>query len=199
MAPPALRNAYWALRHGRSEANERGIIVSSPARGVAAFGLSPRGRAEVLAALAPARLAARGLALDPARSLVVSSDFLRARKTAEILCALNALPVPRLDPRLRERFFGDLDGGPSSAYEQVWARDRENDSHHAFGCESPAEVRARVAGLIADLERAEAGRVIVLVAHGDVLQIAQTFFAGVECGRHREMPHLETGEMRTLG
>ena len=39
---------------------------------------------------------------------------------------------------------------------------------------------------------------VVLVAHGDVLQILQTRFACVDPRTHRSLPHLETAPLRSL-
>jgi broad specificity phosphatase PhoE len=118
----ALRNRWFALRHGWSEANALGIIVSLPERGVPGFGLSEKGRLQVRASCRPERLAALGLTREA--TLVLSSDFRRARETAELLCELNGLAPPVIEPRLRERSFGELELGPSTGYETIWARDR---------------------------------------------------------------------------
>jgi hypothetical protein len=40
---------------------------------------------------------------------------------------------------------------------------------------------------------------VVLVAHGDVLQILQTAFARVDVTRHRSIEHLPTATLRALG
>ena len=38
----------------------------------------------------------------------------------------------------------------------------------------------------------------MLVAHGDVLQILQTHFAGVDVSAHRQLDHLPTATLREL-
>ncbi len=195
--PDPLRNAYFALRHGRSEANERGIVVARLESACAGFGLSAAGRAEVRASVAPERLRAHGV--EPERALVVSSDFLRARETAELLCAENGLVPPRLDARLRERWFGGLEGGSTAGYGRIWARDREDPDHEDLGCESVAAVLARLVSLVRDLEREHGGRGIVLVSHGDPLQVLETAFRGLRPGEHRSLRPLATAELRRLG
>ena len=42
-----LKNRYFAMRHGQSEANAAGIIVSDPANGCPRYGLTPLGRQQV--------------------------------------------------------------------------------------------------------------------------------------------------------
>ena len=83
-------------------------------------------------------------------------------------------------------------------YALVWARDAECSTHTDQGVESVAAVAARVANLIADLERRFQGTTVVLVSHGDTLQIGQTVFAGVPPETHRSLPHLNNCEVRPL-
>ena len=95
-----LRCTYFALRHGRSEANELGIIASLPEVAVARYGLSEQGRREAEEKLRPERVPALGLSPGASAGvLCLSSDLKRARETAEVFCALNGLPPPALDPR----------------------------------------------------------------------------------------------------
>ena len=42
------------------------------------------------------------------------------------------------------------------------------------------------------------GKKILLVSHGDVLQILHTYFSGKPANHHRLIPHLETAEIREL-
>jgi probable phosphoglycerate mutase len=56
----------------------------------------------------------------------------------------------------------------------------------------------RATALIADLERRYSGRDILLVSHGDTLQILQAGFLRMDPARHRQVPHLETAEIRQL-
>ncbi len=194
-----LRNVYYALRHGRSVANERGIVVSEPEHALAGYGLSDGGRREVAEKLAPGRVRAAGLD-DPARVVCVSSDFLRARETAELFCALNGFGAPALDARLRERRFGPgLEFAPAApSYDRVWALDGRGGPPAAWGCETTEAVLARLLDLVRDLERRHEGRSIVLVSHGDPLQILAAALAGLPSGAHRSIPHLATAELRRL-
>jgi probable phosphoglycerate mutase len=89
--------AIFLIRHGETVGNAARIVQlpDSP--------LSPRGvsQAERLAR----RLAPEGIAR------IVSSDFARARSTAESLQRLTGAPLA-FEPLLQERNFGDLRGTP---------------------------------------------------------------------------------------
>ena len=56
----------------------------------------------------------------------------------------------------------------------------------------------RVDRLVADLERRYAGRDILLVSHGDTLQILQAGFLRMNPSPHRRLPELRTAEIRQL-
>src|SRR5690606_30300856 len=116
--PPLLRSGMgcvWVLRHGESTANVEGVIVSAPGpRALVEVGLTPRGREQ-------AREAARAAleqGLGPG-TVLIASDFARARETAEEFATGLGAEPPRIDQRLRERGFGALEEGPASAYDGV--------------------------------------------------------------------------------
>ena len=98
-----LNNRYFAMRHGHSLANQRAIIVSQPENGLDGFGLSDLGRVQVRESL-------QRFSILPVDIIIVSSDFCRARESAELAAhSLNAVEAINLDPRLRERNFGELE------------------------------------------------------------------------------------------
>jgi len=186
-----LANRYNVMRHGQSKANAAGIIVSCIAndrRGD--YGLTELGRQQALAA-------ARGCA-QPRDTIICSSDFSRARQTAEIVRAQLSGAEVVIAEALRERYFGAWEGSATGNYARVWAAD-ETDSGRADGDVEPAAaVLRRTTALIVDLERQYAGRDILLVSHGDALQILQAGFLQIDPSRHRSLPALETAEIRPL-
>ena len=189
-----LSNQYYILRHGRSLANDEELIVSDPEQGVPGYGLSEAGRQQVAAAITEAL---QNRVLDHT-TLIVASDFARARESAEIAAELLGTHDLFLTPKLRERFFGAWDRQHNRHYQNVWDDDALDGMHKRHGVESTREVLARTTSLIRDLEAEYSGRNILLVSHGDALQILQTAFERVEPGRHRFLPHLETGQIRKL-
>jgi probable phosphoglycerate mutase len=190
----SLRNTYYAMRHGKSLANDEELIVSHPDQAVPGYGLSEDGRRQVATAVT----LARQLGILDHRTLVVASDFARARESAEIAAGILGTQDVILTPKLRERYFGTWDGQHHSSYERVWSDDAFDGAHKHNEVESTQEVLDRATSLIAGLEREHSGRTILLVSHGDVLQILQTAFERLPSGSHRLLPHLETGEIRKL-
>ena len=186
-----LANRFSIMRHGQSKANVRGIIVSrieNDRRGD--HGLSELGRQQVLAA-------ARGCAL-PGNTVIYSSDFSRAWQTAEIVRAqLGALEIV-IAEALRERRFGDWEGSATSNYARVWATDEANPCCTDGDVEPTAAVLDRTTAFILDLERRYSGRDILLISHGDTLQILRAGFLRMDPSQHRSLPGLKTAEIRQL-
>tara|TARA_R110000822_G_scaffold159476_17_gene299351 strand:+ start:1231 stop:1914 length:684 start_codon:yes stop_codon:yes gene_type:complete len=187
-----LSNRYFVMRHGQSEANVAGIIVSNPAVGCASYGLTETGKQQA------AKSISQSLQLEDTIR-IYSSDFLRAKETAEIVHKLLHGKHPlHFTPQLRERFFGDLNGLGDNNYQKVWTLDQTDPNHHQYGVESANQVVTRTKGLIDELESQFENETILLVAHGDVLQLLQTWFQGVCASQHRQLPHLDTAEIRHL-
>lgn len=189
-----LHNSYYALRHGRSLANEAEQIVSHPDDGVPSYGLTDEGRQQVARGLNAAR-AIYGLDTS---TVIVSSDFARARETAEIVANLLGVSEIIITAQLRERFFGGWDKQHNRHYHDVWRDDLADPEHKRHGVEGTREVAVRAMSLIRELEARYVGRKIVLVSHGDTLQILQTAFERVASSQHRSVAHLETGQLRQL-
>ena len=189
----SLRNDYYALRHGWSKANEAGVIVSRIDSGARIeYGLHATGQEQASAAGEAFRdiVGERPVA-------VLSSDFSRTFQTAKIVAAAVGADVVA-EPALRERDFGDFELGPNTAYDKVWARDAVDAKHTAWGVEAASAVLSRAAGAVKHVETKREGHAVLLVSHGDCLQILQTAFAGVDVSAHRSLPHLETCELRRL-
>lgn len=185
-----MHNRYLLMRHGHSQANARGMIVSSPQRGLDAFGLSPVGEAQLEALVAEWRW--------PAPSRLLYSDFLRTTETAARVAARFGLSL-RAEPRLRERHFGELEGQSDDRYAAVWALDARDPAHGEHGVEPVTAVAERMRSVIEALEAEHRGETILLVSHGDPLQILLTALEERPLSRHRDRPPLAPASVTPLG
>lgn len=175
------RNRYLLMRHGHSQANQQGLIISSPERGLNDFGLSAMGEQQLAKAVAEWGW--------PAPSRVVHSDFLRTTQTAARVAS--AFKLERVvDKRLRERFFGDFEGQADAHYPDVWALDSLDAGHCQHQVEAVSSVAARMSAVMEGLEQQYDGETILLVSHGDPLQILLTALAKKPLTQHREQPAL---------
>jgi broad specificity phosphatase PhoE len=184
-----LRNSYSGMRHGQSKANVKNVIVScidndDPGD----FGLTDLGRRQALAA-------ATGSGLS-GETVICSSDFARAAQTARIVAETLGAEDAVLTHALRERCFGDWEGTAAGNYATVWAADKANPGHADNNVEPASAVLSRATALIVTLEQRYSGRDILLVSHGDTLQILQTGFLRMNPGQHRDLPHFEPAQIR---
>lgn len=186
-----LNNTYFVLRHGQSEANEQSLIVSCPDIGTSQFGLTELGREQVLQTVS--RHKEELLTV----SRIVASDFLRTMQTASIVAHEIGLLV-HSDANLRERFFGRFDQRISSNYQTVWDYDESNPQHQEFGVESVDSVAQRMMQSVRALEKKHCDETILLVSHGDPLNILLLAANQSDAARHRYSQPLETAELRRL-
>jgi broad specificity phosphatase PhoE len=179
------------VRHGQSKANLQSIIVSHPNNGTHVdYALSDLGKRQVLESAEKSHL--------PSTTVIYSSDFSRAVETAEIVRKVLGAPEIHTTEALRERHFGKWEKTDSANYHKVWASDKTSADHTENGVESVNAVLDRATALVLDLEKRYDNKDILLVSHGDTLQILQTSFQGIASAEHRSLQHLVTAEIREL-
>ena len=192
--PKELKNKYFIIRHGESKANVDGVLLSHPKEGTVSFGLSRKGKEQVRISVAKSK---KEKLLD-SNVIIYSSDFLRAKETAEIAKKLLGVKKINFHKKLRERYFGKLDKTALSNISEAWRHDEKNPNHKHKGIENPNKVLKRTLAVINELEKKYKDKKILLVSHGDVLQILHTHFSKKPVSHHRKIPHLETAEIREM-
>jgi probable phosphoglycerate mutase len=151
-----------AVRHG-----ETAWTVDTRIQGQLDIGLNETG-------LWQARRAGGALADEPI-GVVYASDLSRAWQTAEEIAKPHGLAV-QSEPRLRERAFGHFEGLSFAEIEatlpvqaKLW---RERDPEfEPDGGESLLVFRDRVTGVASELAARHPGELVVLVAHGGVMDV----------------------------
>jgi broad specificity phosphatase PhoE len=133
------------LRHGRTEANARGLLL-----GRADPSLDDVGRGQ-------ARAAAAVLAETASVGRIVSSPLARCRATAEIVAEVVGVPV-EVDERWVELDYGELDGTPVAEVPvSTWAAWQGDVDWAPPGGESHAELGKRVRAACDELAAGPAG------------------------------------------
>lgn len=191
-----LKNKYFALRHGQSEANVQGIIAGDPSIATKKFGLTEKGRGQIKETIE--KVAKESPDLFNGETIVYSSDFLRTSQTAQIAEEILHTEPFFFTEKLRERFFGDFEGKDHLLYQQTWIEDEKDPNNKVNNVESCNEVLDRTTKLVEELEQKYSGKVILLVSHGDPIQILQTGFLKTNPANHRTLPTVQTGELREL-
>lgn len=141
------------VRHGQTDWN-----LQRRVQGSTDTPLNETGR--VQSAAAAERLAAEG----PWHA-VVSSPLMRAVDTASAIAHGLALPAPGLEPALAERRYGALEGLTTAERARLRAL-----SVYVHGLESRASVAARAMSGLLGIAEAHAGRSVIAVTHGGVIQ-----------------------------
>lgn len=114
---------------------------------------------------------------DEAVGAIYASDLQRAWQTAQAIADAQPRPVQVVeDPRLRERSFGSFEGRTFAAIEAETPEDarrwRQRDPHFApAGGENLVDFRQRITAAAADLAARHPGELVVLVAHGGVMDV----------------------------
>jgi len=131
--------------------------------------------------------------------MIYSSDFARTKQTADLTAETLGVPGVEYTPLLRERDFGELELHSDSAYRGIWQLDAIDADHRSRRVESVNQVLERLTRLVRSLEQLHQDCDILLVSHGDPLQILQTAFMRADARKHRVIvPPLRNAEIRPL-
>lgn len=175
-----LRNSYWVLRHGKSIPNEKGLVISSLENGtLEEYGLASEGfsQAKLAGEIFDKELKDKGIPLESVR--ICYSPFSRTRHTAEMVASVLNLPFEgsqcKVMEELRERYFGPaLELLSHDKYSEIWALDEKDSFMPPEGGESAADVARRLAKALLAMEAEFQGCTVLVVSHGDPLQILQS-------------------------
>ncbi len=185
------RNRYYLMRHGESLANRRGLIVSHAISAKHDYGLTALGADQVMQSALSTRL--------DCDTLIVSSDFKRAAETADIMHSVLACNTEvQYSTLLRERDFGDFELSDQSNYTAVWQHDVNQPDQTFHAVEPVKEVLKRGLAVIDSLEQQQRNRSILLVGHGDVLQILLAHHHNINPRFHRSLSTIGNADIRSL-
>jgi len=186
-----LKNRYYLMRHGESIANKEGLIVSSSKNAINGYGLTTKGADQVLNAALSTRL---GNEL-----IIISSDYKRAVETATIMRSVLGISKEiTYEPLLRERDFGAWELTEHENYEKIWQQDLTNPEETIKHAETVQQVLDRGLKVIKSLEKTYDDEKILLVGHGDVLQILFAYHHNINPRFHRSLSSIANADIRSL-
>lgn len=191
-----LRNRYFVMRHGESEANVFEVAVGDPKRGVKGFGLTDLGRRQAVEA---AKTFKESYTQSINDTQIVASDFRRTRETAELLARTLGDSVPvQLREELRERSFGKLEGKDHRTMAALLKSKGIEALISQYGCERAEAVQTRVVKVVQSLEKEKQRKTLVLVSHADPIQVLMAAFAGLDLSEHKRIAPLDYAEVTEL-
>ena len=189
------KNKYIVLRHGEAMSNFKHLVNSDP-KNKDKFSLTLKGRAQIEQTVKKLK--------KEKIDLIFSSDFKRAKETAEIAAnILGGLKVC-IDARLREIHAGDLEGHASDDYGIFFHSYEEKFLKAPLGGETAKDVARRVCDFINEIERTHSGKNILIVSHEHAIWMLQSVMSGWSSGeaiKHKEAAgeeFIETGEVREI-
>ncbi|MFC5650794.1 histidine phosphatase family protein [Paenibacillus solisilvae] len=155
------------IRHGKTDWNALGKIQGQTDTSLNDEGIR---QANALAV----RLSQDSIKWD----MVISSDLKRAYETARIIAAELQIPLLPGEPKLRERFFGLIEGTTEEERLARWGADwRKSDS----GQESDETVRERALSFVQAMAMQHPHLNILMVTHGSLLaQLLKGMCPGIE-------------------
>lgn len=155
------------VRHGKTDWNAQGKI-----QGQTDIPLNEEGINQAMA------LADRLTGEVRIWDAVVSSDLKRAYSTAQIIAEKIGIPLLEGDKRLRERYFGEVEGTKEQERYERWGKDWRN---VASGVEKDADVKARGMQALLEWEQKYPERNLLVVSHGSFLaQLLSELCEGLE-------------------
>lgn len=186
-----LNNKYYILRHGQSLSNRRHIIDCLPRKGY--FPLTKKGRKQ--AEESAKRLKNKHI------DLIFTSDFLRAKQTAEIVERQLKIK-PKLDKRLREYNMGVFNGKLVLDFPKFLEKELMRFKKKPEKGESYFEIMKRIYGFLKDINKKYKNKNILIISH----QVPLTLLIGKIKGLSREdifkkyfeKDKIKTGELRLL-
>ena len=194
------KNRYILMRHGRSLANEQGVVVSSIENGGKAFGLIEEGRNQVDDSIRNAITAN----LFDKNVKILCSSFLRTKETAEVAISVmkEIWGEIKIDITYRdeiwERGFGKFEMSSAENYGLIHKIENEDKEVEKYGIETAESVMNRVGELILELESKFEGETFLIVSHGDTLLILECWFRKWGANKYKELPYIQNAEIREM-
>jgi len=187
-ALPGRLTKISLMRHGEAEQNVAHIYSANEEK----YHLTENGERQV-------RESAKKY-LKNTPDLILASPLLRTQETAALVKEEHhGLPEMRTDARLREMYFGTMDGhcyddadfaAQLTAFQKTQGTEENWTARQAEGAESFADLEARLLPLIEEVLRDHAGKHVLLVTHGAPFHVLEKILHGYseERASHKTIP-----------
>jgi isoleucyl-tRNA synthetase len=185
------KNRYLIVRHGESEMNQKGILISTLPEKIPCP-LTKRGKEQIL------ELAKR--LKEEKIDLIISSDLLRTRETAKILAKELGLKVI-FDKRLRDIKAGIFEGKTLKEHHAFWKNYQERFQKSPKGGENYNQVKMRIYNFFKSLEKKYSGKTILVISHQRPLAMLEGAVKGYSIKdfyQKIEPRKMKTGELREI-
>lgn len=160
------------MRHGESVSNVREVTSSYPTPFV--DHVTDKGKENIKKAID------NFLKLNIKIDLVVTSDILRTKETAEMLADVVGCPII-YEEKLREINFGEFNGKSSKKALEFFRHESRDDFDAFFpGGESLAKKQKDAMSVLFELQKKYPGQTIMIVSHKGVIKLMEAKLTGEE-------------------
>lgn len=193
------QNTYFILRHGEAKSNLKNIVSCWPEK--FKNPLTKKGRQEI------ENLAKK--LKNKKIDLIISSDLLRAKQSAEILAEKLNVKL-KFDKRIREFNVGKLNGLPIEKVGRFWDPERKLSKTEYYlkrfkvkapGGESFGDLKMRMYKFLLAIDKKYKGKRILIVGHEAPLSLLEGAMKGLtdlQIIEFRQKHKLKTGQFRKL-
>ncbi len=188
-----LKNTYYLLRHGQALSNVQSTVSSWPE--IFENPLTEKGREQAFEAGKKLK--------DKQIDIIIASDILRAKETAEIVAREIGLSIDHFDQRLREVGFGQMNGASLADFNKQFGVGWDRIDKSINGSETYEQVTARMWDFLEDTEKKYQGKRILVVSHESTIWLLLSRFKGLSIrgamqqGRANE-ERVKNGEFKEL-
>jgi isoleucyl-tRNA synthetase len=185
------KNRYLILRHGESEMNVKDILISTLPEKVPCT-LTEKGKEQILKV-------AKKLKKEKI-DLIISSDLLRTKQTAEIVAKEIGAKII-FDKKLRDIKFGIFEGKSLREYHSFWKSYNERFIKSPPGGENYNQVKARMYNFLKSIDKKYTDKTILIISHQRPLAMLEGALKGYSIEEFREKiepNQMETGELREI-
>jgi isoleucyl-tRNA synthetase len=185
------KNRYLILRHGESEMNVKDILISTLPEKIPCP-LTEKGKEQILEV-------AEKLKKEKI-DLIISSDLLRTKQTAEILARALGVKVI-FDKRLRDSKFGIFEGRSLKEYHSFWKSYEECFKRTPPKGENFNQIKMRIYNFFKDLEKKYSEKTILIVGHQRPFAMLEGAVKGYSIEEFKEKiepKKMKLGELREI-
>lgn len=184
-------NKYILVRHGESKMNTMKILISQLPEKIPCP-LTLKGKRQILEVAKKLK----GKKID----LIISSDLLRARESAEILSRELGVEII-FDKRLRDIKAGIFEGKPLKEHLAFWKSYSDAFRKRPKGGENYNDVKMRMINFLRDIDNRYEGKTILILSHQRPLAMLEGALSGFsieEFYKKIEPKKMKNGETREL-
>lgn len=191
-------NNYFVMRHGEAESNAKGFVSTDFKKDN--NHLTKKGKDQAVKSAKTLLRQLKNKKID----LILSSDFIRAKETVEIVAEQFGLVKSKIiyDERLREIRAGIFEGKSWDDYRNYFSNNDEKFYKIIPGGENLQEVKNRVTEFLYDVEKKYSGKTILIISHECPIWLIIAGAQGADVKKTLQLNNkprfLETGEIREL-